>query len=192
MQCRSGAVVVQKWHGGGNGKNWAQIWRLYVALLGIPPPPSSKKFCNIATCHCHPARKESGLYIFYVPDFCHHSWYGFVTEARRRTLPCSLFLYSHLFPSSISSLSCPKAAFTKPLTKDDAKFCRAESRLLGPIEAPINFLSRRPWCAILIYISLSNQSSNNTIIQENLLSFLLWIYNGWKRVVVNETNIRTI
>lgn len=133
-----------------------------------------RKFCVTTMWHCcFHTQKESGLHIFYVPDFCHHRRYGFVTEARCRTLPCSLFLYSHLFPSSISSLSCPKAAFTKPLTKDDAKFCRAESRLLGPIEAPINFLSRRPWCAILIYISLSNQSSNNTFIQENLLSFLL-------------------
>ena len=57
--------------------------------------------------------------------------------------PCSLFLYSHLFPSSISSLSCPNAALTKPLTKDDAKFCRAESRLLGPMEAPTKCFKRR-------------------------------------------------
>lgn len=42
-------------------------------------------------------------------------------------LPWSLFLYNHLLPSSVSSLSCPKAALTKPFTKEEAKFMRAES-----------------------------------------------------------------
>lgn len=42
-------------------------------------------------------------------------------------LPWSLFLYNHLLPSSVSSLSCPNAALTKPFTKEEAKFMRAES-----------------------------------------------------------------
>lgn len=42
-------------------------------------------------------------------------------------VPWSLFLYNHLLPSSVSSLSCPKAALTKPFTKEEAKFIRAES-----------------------------------------------------------------
>lgn len=42
-------------------------------------------------------------------------------------IPWSLFLYSHLLPSSVSSLSWPKAAFTKPFTKEEARFMRAES-----------------------------------------------------------------
>lgn len=44
-------------------------------------------------------------------------------------IPCSLFLYIHLFPSSVSSLSLPKAVFTNPLTKDEARFCLALSIL---------------------------------------------------------------
>lgn len=52
-------------------------------------------------------------------------------------IPCSLFLYSHLWPSSgVISLSVPKAALTRPLTNEAAKFCRAESRLLEPIVLP--------------------------------------------------------
>lgn len=34
------------------------------------------------------------------------------------------------------SLSVPKPALTSPLTKEAAKFCRAESRLLGPMVFP--------------------------------------------------------
>lgn len=46
---------------------------------------------------------------------------------QRGSSPWSLFLYSHLLPSSVSNLSCPNAALTKPFTKDEAKFMRAES-----------------------------------------------------------------
>ena len=48
------------------------------------------------------------------------------------SLPCSLFLYNHLLPFSAKSLSCPKAQLTKPLTKEAARFCLAESTLVGP------------------------------------------------------------
>lgn len=59
--------------------------------------------------------------------------------------PCSLFLYSHLLPSSISSLSWPKAALTNPFTNDEAKFCRAESTLDGPIELPTKWQTKLFW-----------------------------------------------
>merc|ERR1719474_246195 len=48
------------------------------------------------------------------------------------SMPCSLFLYSHLFPSSISSLSCPKPVLMNPLTKLLARFCLALSTAPPP------------------------------------------------------------
>lgn len=53
-------------------------------------------------------------------------------------LPCSLFLYNQLFPSSINNLSWPKAALTKPFTNEDAKFWRAESTLVLGNVLPVN------------------------------------------------------
>ena len=62
-----------------------------------------------------------------------------ITEKKKQILPCSLFLYIHLLPSSVITLSLPKAALTKPLTNDAAKFCLAESTWppLGPNDGPV-------------------------------------------------------
>ena len=65
-------------------------------------------------------------------DYDSHSIVYFISHG----LPCSLFLYGHLLDSSMRSLSWPKAELTKPFTKDEAKFCRAESTVLGPIVVP--------------------------------------------------------
>lgn len=46
----------------------------------------------------------------------------------QKYLPCCLFLYIHLLPSSTdTNLSRENPALTKALTKVDARLCRAES-----------------------------------------------------------------
>lgn len=81
------------------------------------------------------------------------SWMILISHAWKTFhLPCSLFLNSHLCPSStVMSLSVPNAALTSPLTNEEARFWRAESRLLGPMLLPTSERNTYKWRYFLFF-----------------------------------------
>lgn len=126
-------LVAWSWSRTEQNKNtWCLIY-LNVVLRWV------KIFINLgqATIHIpqqdHPKRRCSAQHALKMSN---HTDMIRNTQMQKRSLllvylqfsvPWSLFLYNHLLPSSVNSLSCPNAALTKPFTKEEARFIRAES-----------------------------------------------------------------
>ena len=79
----------------------AESFLLFFFLLFFWLHEAVRKFSNNAACCCCIMRKESGLHIFHVPDFCHHCCSLCTTAVpqiwthgvRRRENLCSTFTH---------------------------------------------------------------------------------------------------